>query len=555
MRRRDFIRLTTGAVVAAGGILRGFQALHAERGLGQSPVPDRNEHQSSAANNGRRSHSKGQDIASADQLSRLTAWYTAMDSTDGKVVDLFEDDISYLMANNAVWGGTGLRTFSYGGPHNVKNSFVKGWNSSSQYMRWNINSRVAATYRINALIRQHKGVTVRVQVGANALDKPLLSDSLDKVDLGQIRIPQGNSALTISVPATEFDMTLFSPELYPVAAEAGIRDRIANTRSRATWMSHAPMGMMYQWGQWGGNAEGQGTSWPTCYAKVNYPRFAQRLKDEGADFLVWSITYSEYYVAAPISAVDNVLKGRTCQTDYLGALLTECQKRGIKVIFYYHAGHDPNPNSDWWNAFWTAPLAANGVYARKESPMHKVINIFTEIGQRYGTKLAGWMLDDAGVYYPAPFGMLSDALKAGNPDRIVSFNSAYLFDFAPRMTDYEDYYFGETPKGSSPMSWPTDAEGIYTEGPFMGEHAFANFQTESGNWGYFNDASGATIGMRPDHSLNTAMTADKFGTIAVNARDTHAMAAYDFRMYADGTQSPTSLERFKAAAVSAHASS
>jgi len=28
---------------------------------------------------------------------------------------------------------------------------------------------------------------------------------------------------------------------------------------------------------------------------------------------------------------------------------------------------------------------------------------------------------------------------------------------------------------------------VYIEGPFIGEHAFANFQTESGNWVYLSE--------------------------------------------------------------------
>jgi hypothetical protein len=120
------------------------------------------------------------------------------------------------------------------------------------------------------------------------------------------------------------------------------------------------------------------------------------------------------------------------------------------------------------------------------------------------------------------------------------------------LTEFEDYYFGETPKGSSLIQWPTTAQGIYTEGPFVGEYAFANFQTESGNWGYFNDVSGAKIGMRPDHSLETTRSSESFKTVAIEAARTHAMAAYDFRMYEDGTQNPTSLERFKDAATAAH---
>jgi hypothetical protein len=493
-----------------------------------------------------------QSEPSSSRLAQLTAWYKAMDSTDGNVVRLFQDEVSYLMANNATWAGTGLQRFSYGGPHNVKNSFVKGWNSADQSFRWNIHSDIDASYHLDALIGQNKGVTLRVQIGTSTLETLLQADALDKVPLGTISIPAGNSTLVVSVPTGSFDMTLFSLQLYPIVAQNRISAKIHQARSKASWMARSPMGMMFQWGQWGGNAEGEGSPWPDCYRKFNYAKFADRLKSEGADILVWSITYSEYYVAAPITAIDEVLKGRTSKVDYLDQLLTECKKRGIRVIFYYHAGHDPNPNSEWWDAFWTAPLTSGGVYARKEEPMNRFLEIFTEIGLRYRDQLDGWMLDDGGIYYPAPFELLSKALRAGNPDRIISFNSAYLFNFAPRMTEFEDYYFGETPKGSSLIEWPTTIEGIYTEGPFVGEHAFANFQTESGNWGYFNDASGAKIGMKPDHSLNTTRSAESFRTIALDAARTHAMAAYDFRMYEDGTQSQVSLERFKNSATAAH---
>ena len=487
-----------------------------------------------------------------DQLSYLTGWYAAMDSTGGKIVDLFDNDISYLMANNAIWGGNGLSLLSYGGPNNCKNSFVKNWNSPSQYLRWNVHSSAAGNYYLYALMKPQNGIIIRVQVGSNKLDCMLSGDMLDKVALGQISIPQGSNALTISVPTGVFDMTIFSLELYPVAAREEIESKIANGSSRATWMSSSPLGMMYQWGQWGGNQTGKGSEWPACYANMDWSGFAQRIKDSGADFLVWSITYTEYYVAAPIRSIDKILPGRTSAVDYLDTLLTECQKRGVKVIFYYHAGHDPNPNSDWWNAFWTVPLTPNEVFARKETAMNKWLNIISEIGNRYGSKLAGWMFDDGGIFYPAPFDLVSAASRAGYPDRIISFNSAYVFGFAPKMTEYEDYYFGETTAWSGMMSWLTDDNGVYISGPFIGEHAFANFQTESGNWAYLNDASSARIGISPKHSISTTLSAEDFNTIAVNGKNMHSCAAYNFRMYEDGEQSQTSLERFKAAAALAH---
>jgi len=66
------------------------------------------------------------------------------------------------------------------------------------------------------------------------------------------------------------------------------------------------------------------------------------------------------------------------------------------------------------------------VFARWETAMNKWLNIISEIGNRYASN-----------------------------------NSAYVFGFAPRMPECEDYYFGETTPWSGMMSWHTDDKGVY----------------------------------------------------------------------------------------------
>jgi len=107
-------------------------------------------------------------LPASAQLSDLTSWYAAMNSTDSNLVHLFSNDVSYLMANNAIWGGNGFTLLSYGGP---KNSLVRNWNSNSQYLRWNINSSVEGNYYIDALMKQQKSVTVRIQSDQISLTK------------------------------------------------------------------------------------------------------------------------------------------------------------------------------------------------------------------------------------------------------------------------------------------------------------------------------------------------------------------------------------------------
>ncbi len=296
-------------------------------------------------------------------------------------------------------------------------------------------------------------------------------------------------------------------------------------------MKSNPMAIWYTWGEWGANADGSHAVWPGSYAGLNIPDIVKRVKDAGATTLVWALSWDSYYIAAPIASVDDVMSGRTSTTDYLGQLLDEAQDQGIRVMFYYHLGHGNNPNLDWWNNFWTVP---GGNDARKEAPMNKWINIITEIGNRYGSKLAGWYFDDGVVYYPSPFRMLTEAARAGNADRMVSFNSFTM----PRFTDYEDFYFGEAYGNAGTAT--NILNGLFTSGPHKGEQATQNFPTESGDWGVLRKLG--------DYSLNTTMSDSDFKAIAQRALGRHQFMAYNFRMLEDGTMSQTSLDRFTQAA-------
>jgi hypothetical protein len=351
------------------------------------------------------------------------------------------------------------------------------------------------------------------------------------VALGTINIPTGSSKLDMTA-AGSFNMQFKSLELIPAVAKSTIDANISATKSQSTWMKTGPIGAMYQWGQWGGNENGTGSVWPTCYADMDWSSFAQRLKNAGANFVVWSITWTQYYVAAPITSIDNVLSGRTSPTDYLDTILTAFQNQGIKVIIYYHLGHDDNPNLDWWKAFWT--VSPTGYYAQKESAIYKWSNIIAEIGNRYGTKLAGWMFDDGCIYYPSPFHYLMAAARAGNPDRMVAFNPWIL----PRYSDYEDFSFGEGYEGGA----TNVANGVYSSGKQSGQQVFGNFQTESGDWG---------VRMGDKTPITTTMSPATFDSIAKYAVAEKAGMAFNFRMWQDGTQSATSLADFTAAAAAA----
>jgi hypothetical protein len=88
-------------------------------------------------------------------------------------------------------------------------------------------------------------------------------------------------------------------------------------------------------------------------------------------------------------------------------------QRGIKLILYYHLGAVSDP--EWLKAcsFWetdTRPFFRNWQA------------VISEVGRRYGSRLAGWWFDDGSVNYyyrSAPWEQLTRAARAGYPRWVV----------------------------------------------------------------------------------------------------------------------------------------
>ena len=83
-------------------------------------------------------------------------------------------------------------------------------------------------------------------------------------------------------------------------------------------------------------------------------------------------------------------------------------------------------------------------------------SIIAEAGERYGDKLAGWWFDDGTTNYyyrSAPWESLAKAAKAGNPQRLVSFNAWEMNN----PTRFHDYCTGEAcydPRGIDALLTP-----------------------------------------------------------------------------------------------------
>src|ERR1700674_1670832 len=67
-----------------------------------------------------------------------------------------------------------------------------------------------------------------------------------------------------------------------------------------------------------------------------------------------------------------------------------------------------------------------------------MLRMYREIGDRYGTRLAGWFIDGGSAYYWRNFSFrqLLIALKTGNPSRVVTFFQWIFPTFSPYSGDF-----------------------------------------------------------------------------------------------------------------------
>ena len=464
--------------------------------------------------------------------SVLADWYAAMDGSDG-IVDLFSDQISYLRADHAILGGTGL-SLRFIENEELKGSYVRNWTNSTQSFRWRVRSAVEENYHIDVLMQARTGIEIEVQAGGNVSSHSFTGDGWGRYAIGSVSIPAGTSTLTLRSSDSFAEMQLKALELKPASAKAEIDQAITDGRSTSDWIK-GKTGVMFQWGEWGGNADGSASAFPQVYADFDFNAFAEKISDMGADYVIWSPAWWRYWMPAPISAIDRIQKGLTSQHDYLQDLIDALKAKNIKLMLYYHSGHAAHHdahNRVWWSHFWKAPRA--GHYARKEGAIDRWMQITAEIGLRYGKDLAGWFFDDGSQYYPAPFHLVNKALRAGNPDRYIAFNE-WVDAQGPVITDYVDMSFGNGLGDGTSMNGLIDAStGKFSSGVWKG--CYAHFmQTANDGWGI--------LAPRTD-SIRTIVKKADFKTQMTKAKSLNKPLSYAFLMWANGDMSRVAVDGF-----------
>lgn len=341
---------------------------------------------------------------------------------------------------------------------------------------------MAADYHVESLLSANAGETFNlsvVETGA-ALDFSKTTVGWTKQDAGVIALPAGTSTLRLVRTSATANVHIKSLELIRESDRADYLQRIADFKVDTTWFSQAGYGLMFQYGNWGYPETGDRKSLEDQANDFDVPAFVEMVKGTGASYVIWSITWRDYLLNAPISSVDNYFgnSDRTSTRDLIGEVMNALDAEGIDSMLYYHRGEASTV--PWFTdpSFPPEEYTAKGTGDRSGF-FDSWVEIITEIGNRYGTMLDGWFIDGGLVYYPAPFERLGAAARAGNPNRLVSYNPW----ICARYTDFQDVMFDEGHKGQVITgSAASGGDGILTDGPSAGLLQHGMFAMEQ-TWG------------------------------------------------------------------------
>jgi hypothetical protein len=423
-----------------------------------------------------------------------------------------------------------------------KGMWIQSWNDPQQTFAWKIQIPKADKYSVDVLVSGAPGSQIEIAGPRNTITVTIpegndhWGNNWNKVPVpGWLVLPQGTSTITVHSPnpagiVTNKDhykgMALMSLELIAGRQKQAIEKRIRDSRSSAKWLGDAQYGLMFQWGQWGYPEHGDRKPWPKMIDDFNIEKFADMVQSTGARYVIWSPVWRSFYFPAPIQSIEQAMPGHTSERDLIGDLADALNRRGIKLMLYFNGsaltnfrGADPNQ-------------------VGTDAQFRKIwIAITTEVGKRYGNRIAGWFIDEG--WYPSPFEEENRALKAGYRRRLVSFNDW----IRPRTTDFQDVEFGEGFNGLNdgagklfPDGPPAGGDGIYVEGPHKGLQAHGMFVLDGPDWGIW----------RPDTVIaKPKLTEEQIVEMARDAKVHHVAISFDILMYEDGTVSPASLDAIK----------
>lgn len=445
------------------------------------------------------------------------------------------DDYTVLMAVDGIYS-PGLQEFQGGGHGKF---YLRNWTSEQFSVAWKIKVPVAGDYQVNLLARLHGAEAVAVfkikgETGSVSLPLGPAARQWDRLPFPKtLALKQGEQTVllqfTPKVGASTLHLDVLSVELVRPMIKERLHTEAKQMRADTAWLQQAGTGAMVHWTSQTQPRNGPPKPYAQAVQDFDVKSFAQQMRECGVGFVVLTTSHAEMRFPGPNKTLDSLLPGRTAARDLVAELIAELKKHNIRLMLYYHIGSAGDPQWLEASGFWKTDTTQVFENWRK---------VISEIGLRYGDGLAGWWFDDGSVNYyyrSAPWKSLLQAARAGNPRRLVGFNSWEL----PAPTAFQDLYLGEgnrTPSGVGGLLL-RNGNGRYPLGSHEGLQSCATLVFES-DW----------IHTQRDQPVRGwQFSADTLRQMIQEFKAYKNVLIFNFEIYQEGTLSPESVEMFKKA--------
>lgn len=445
--------------------------------------------------------------------------------TENSVIRITPDQINVL-AGNVGDRSAGLK--------NVFKNYMSLWvaadSTKTHSVQWEIDVKQPGVYSVTAVVAG-QGSSIVVSCGEDMLEATISEKEWSRLSVGNVNLDLGKKVIKVKIEAAD-GFKLSNLELTTPETKSRLLEKFLAQRKQPDWFRDAGYGLMFQWTNRATPPEGPIKQWDQKVNDFDIEAFVNMVESTGASYVVWSATWGNQYISAPIKSLDEIISGRTTKRDLLGEMADLLHERGIKLIFYYHYGYECYHSRDmpWLEA-------VGGLKPDKTQLYDNMMSIISEVGERYGDKLHGWWFDGGARYYnchfdgsstqegilSAPFERITVSARTGNPDRIVAYNSW----IKPRITEFQDYYGGEGVKSFSNVE-----NGTIISGRQEGLQAHGCFTLEK-RWGHIDMNTPIT---KPKYSL------EQLVGFVQKAQKSRYPLSVNLEMYEDGSVSPASLK-------------
>jgi hypothetical protein len=221
-------------------------------------------------------------------------------------------------------------------------------------------------------------------------------------------------------------------------------------RANASWLAACSFGISTHW-----TAQSQSVGaddwlpFEEAVAGFSAEDYVEKIAGAGAEYVIFTGAHALQMLPAPCEAIDRIAPRRTTKRDLIGDLADACHARGLHFMLYYNHSCNHGDDPEWEYAV--------GYHAADKSRMTKnLLSIVSELGARYGSRVAGWWfdscgsLDPSGVYnstttemhgFAFPWDEWVETARTGFAGRLVTLNSGLLTHYLYSL--HQDYEAGE----------------------------------------------------------------------------------------------------------------